>query len=490
METVLLTSAHSFRSNRALARSRSTEHLARLAGNAAALAVAEAVALTVAILLAGGVRQLLLGEATMVVGPAWMVIPIYILVSSYARVLPGWGLGAVEELRRTVLVLAGVFALTMMGLWLVQTNVEGGAVSSRLTLALAGLFATVLVPYARSQAKAVLIRRHLWGVQAVVYGAGVAGAKIVRQLQEESGMGYNPVAVLDDNPDLWGGYLDLVPIIGDTAHVVPDASVAFLCLPSAERERQIELLDGPLSCYRTLVVIPDLFDAPSLWVKPRDIAGVLGLEVSSTLTRVLPRALKRTGDLLVVLALAPFWMPLVALLALAIWLSDRGSPFYAQERVGENGRLFAAHKLRTMVPDAEGVLARALEADPALREEWDTYFKLEKDPRITRVGAFLRRTSLDELPQLFNVLTGEMSLVGPRPLPRYHHDELPERVRTLRDRVRPGITGLWQVSGRSDAGNIGMERWDPYYVRNWSPWLDIVILVRTFRVVLKGSGAY
>jgi lipopolysaccharide/colanic/teichoic acid biosynthesis glycosyltransferase len=183
-------------------------------------------------------------------------------------------------------------------------------------------------------------------------------------------------------------------------------------------------------------------------------------------------------------------MPLVALLALAIWLSDRGSPFYAQERVGENGRLFAAHKLRTMVPDAEGVLARALEADPALREEWDTYFKLEKDPRITRVGAFLRRTSLDELPQLFNVLTGEMSLVGPRPLPRYHHDELPERVRTLRDRVRPGITGLWQVSGRSDAGNIGMERWDPYYVRNWSPWLDIVILVRTFRVVLKGSGAY
>jgi lipopolysaccharide/colanic/teichoic acid biosynthesis glycosyltransferase len=205
---------------------------------------------------------------------------------------------------------------------------------------------------------------------------------------------------------------------------------------------------------------------------------------------VLPRALKRTGDLLVVLALAPFWMPLVALLALAIWLSDRGSPFYAQERVGENGRLFAAHKLRTMVPDAEGVLARALEADPALREEWDTYFKLEKDPRITRVGAFLRRTSLDELPQLFNVLTGEMSLVGPRPLPRYHHDELPERVRTLRDRVRPGITGLWQVSGRSDAGNIGMERWDPYYVRNWSPWLDIVILVRTFRVVLKGSGAY
>ena len=143
-----------------------------------------------------------------------------------------------------------------------------------------------------------------------------------------------------------------------------------------------------------------------------------------------------------------------------------------------------------MVPDADAVLETALAADPALREEWDAHFKLEADPRITRVGRVLRRTSLDELPQLFNVLRGDMSLVGPRPLPQYHHDELPERVRALRERVRPGITGLWQVSGRSDSGTLGMERWDPYYVRNWSLWLDAVILVRTLKVVARGSGAY
>jgi lipopolysaccharide/colanic/teichoic acid biosynthesis glycosyltransferase len=143
-----------------------------------------------------------------------------------------------------------------------------------------------------------------------------------------------------------------------------------------------------------------------------------------------------------------------------------------------------------MHPDAEGILQSRLEDDPELRREWQTNFKLRRDPRITRVGAFLRRTSLDELPQLVNVLRGEMALVGPRPLPAYHYEELPERVRKLRDRVRPGVTGLWQVSGRSEAGHAGMSRWDAYYVRNWSVWLDIVIFVRTIRTVVTGHGAF
>ena len=237
-------------------------------------------------------------------------------------------------------------------------------------------------------------------------------------------------------------------------------------------------------------MIPDLFEAPSLWVRPRDFAGVLGLELTSTLTRRLPRVVKRAVDLAAVLLAAPVWLPLVGAAALAVYLGDRRSPFYAQERIGEGGRPFRTRKLRTMVPNAEAVLTRALASDPALRDEWETTFKLARDPRITRVGALLRRTSLDELTQLFDVLQGTMSLVGPRPLPRYHHEDLPQRVRDLRERVRPGITGLWQVSGRSDAGNVGMERWDPYYVRNWSLWLDAVILVRTVQVVLKGSGAY
>jgi len=491
METVLLTPDLTFARARSLARVGSRVHAGRRLLNAMALVAAEGWALALALLLAGATRQVVTGGEAMNLGMGWLVVPGYIAAAFATRLVPGWGMGAVEELRRGVTVLTGIFALAVVGLWLAKINATGSeAVASRLSMGLAWLFALGLVPLARTTAKAALIRRGWWGVSAVIYGSGQAAARIVRQLQEERGMGYEPVALFTDDPEMSDGYLDTVPVVGDTSRVAPDAAVAFLALPEAERDHQIALLDGPLACYRTVVVVPDLFDAPSLWVRPRDIAGVLGLEVTATLTQHLPSALKRAFDLAVILALAPLWAPLVGLLAALVWLGDRGNPFYGQERIGRFGETFRAWKLRTMVPDAEAVLQRALDADEALRLEWETTFKLERDPRITAVGRLLRRTSLDELPQLWNVLAGEMSLVGPRPLPRYHHDDLPERVRELRERVRPGITGLWQVSGRSDAGNVGMERWDPYYVRNWSLWLDAVILVRTVRVVFRGSGAY
>ena len=490
METVLLTSDRPFSRRRALARASASSHARRRLANAAAVGGADALALAVALLVAGFIRQALTGESGNVFGYAWAVVPVYLALGASVGTLPGWGHGAVEEIRRVVLSLLGAFALTAVGLFLVNANVGQGVASSRLTLGAAGLASLALVPLARWSVKALLVRRDRWGVPAVVYGAGVAGARIVRQLQEERGSGYTPVAVFSDDPEQWGGYLDAIPIVGDTSRVAPEAAVAFLALPEAERDRQIGLLEGPLSCYRTVVVVPDLFEAPSLWVTPRDFAGVLGLELSSTLTRTLPRLVKRAVDLAAVLLAAPLWMPTVAVLAAWVWLSDRESAFYGQERIGEDGERFTALKLRTMVTNGDEVLEAALAADPALRAEWDEHFKLERDPRITTAGRLLRRTSLDELPQLINVLRGDMSLVGPRPLPEYHHRELSERVRSLRERVKPGITGLWQVSGRSDAGNLGMERWDPYYVRNWSLWLDAVILVRTVKVVVYGSGAY
>ena len=474
----------------ALAKVSATAYSRAATSNAFSVGMTETIALTLALLAASYVRAGVTGEAPQLAGPEWAILPIYWIGAQLTELHPGWGLGAVEELRRQVVVVLLTFGLTMVGMWLAQQGDDLLFSTSRLTLGGAGLISLVAVPWCRSVVKRFLISRDLWGVPAVVYGSGQTGAHVVRQLQEERGIGYNPIAVFDDDPERWGEYLDTIPIVGDTSCYALEASVAFMAVPEGSPDERIALLEGPLSCYRTVVVVPDLIDAPSLWVKPRDIAGVLGLEITSALTRTGPRVAKRTFDLVVTVGLAPLWMPIVGLLALAVWLEDRASPFYAQRRVGRARQVFAAHKLRTMVPDAEAVLQRALAADDALRAEWEAFFKLERDPRITRVGAFLRKTSLDELPQLWNVLTGQMSLVGPRPLPLYHHDELAARVRDLRERVRPGITGLWQVSGRSDTGNLGMERWDPYYVRNWSLWLDLVILVRTFRVVLSGSGAY
>ena len=143
-----------------------------------------------------------------------------------------------------------------------------------------------------------------------------------------------------------------------------------------------------------------------------------------------------------------------------------------------------------MVPNAELVLEQALNSNKILMDEWKQSYKLKKDPRITKIGRFLRISSLDEIPQLINVLNGNMSVVGPRPLPIYHHNDLPRYVQNLRTQVKPGITGMWQVSGRSESGTNGMKKWDPYYVRNWSVWLDIVILFRTVKAVFSKKGAY
>ena len=486
METVLLPPEPAYPQQRALAHAQAPTYFLRRAANSAAVSGGEAAAFALALAAAGGLRAWATGEASGSVGLGWSAVAVYAVVSAVAGLLPGWGLGAVEELRRVVLSLGATFGLVLAGIWLGEAD---GA-TSRLTLGLGAAFASVTVPVGRWAVKSALVGRDLWGVPVVVYGAGRAGARVVRQLQEERGIGYLPVAAFDDDPDAWGGHLDTVPVVGPTATVAPEAAVAFLALPEVPVEEQIALLDGPLACYRTVVIVPNLFEAPSLWVTPRDIAGVLGLELTSTLTRPLPRLLKRAADLAAVALTAPLWLPVIAVCAGLVWLEDRAHPFYGQERIGLDGAPFRAWKLRTMCPDADAVLDRALDADPALRAEWESLFKLEHDPRITRVGAVLRQTSLDELPQLVNVFLGEMSLVGPRPLPRYHHEDLPARTRALRERVRPGITGLWQVSGRGDTGTAGMDRWDPYYVRNWSPWLDAVILVRTVRVVAKGSGAY
>jgi len=251
-----------------------------------------------------------------------------------------------------------------------------------------------------------------------------------------------------------------------------------------------KVLDRLLSHYATVVLVPPWPRIPSFWVEPLDLHGILGLTVVNKLLDPRARALKRGLDIVVTVVTAPVWGPLVGILALAVWAADRQPPFYGQPRIGRHGAVFVPWKLRTMVPDADQRLAEQLRADIALRTEWENGFKLRDDPRLTRLGRWLRRWSLDELPQLWNVLKGEMSLVGPRPLPAYHQAQMDADARRLREQVLPGITGLWQVSGRSDCGPEEMARWDIYYVRNWSLSLDLVILAKTLRAVLSGRGAY
>jgi exopolysaccharide production protein ExoY len=194
--------------------------------------------------------------------------------------------------------------------------------------------------------------------------------------------------------------------------------------------------------------------------------------------------LKRIFDILLVLTFAPILLPLVVLLALLVW-RDGSNPFYRQWRVGLDGRAFLMWKLRSMVPDADAQLETHLAANPAARAEWDRSQKLTNDPRITRLGRFLRRTSFDELPQLWNVLKGDMSLVGPRPMMPCQQMLYPG---TAYYRLRPGVTGFWQISSRNRSSFANRAKFDACYERKVSFWTDLRVLLGTVRVVLRCTG--
>lgn len=454
--------------------------------NALIMGLGEAMVVTVSLFLGGVIRFVWKGDPMIA---SWMIylVAAWILGSFSMKMLPGWGLGPVEELRRTVLLLIGVFAGTTAMLFWGKAAHE----TSRFTLTLGFLISLVSVPLIRLQMKRVLINLGLWGAPTVIFTDRHIGPQVINSIQMEPGLGYIPVGVMINDPAYpVGSSIANLPVLGRLTESSGIAHAAIIALPNLSSHETAEMIESCLSQYRRVVIIPDIAEMPSLWVKPRDLVGMLGLEIPSNLLDPFSRFIKRGFDLSMVVATIPLWLPISALLALLIWFEDRANPMFLQDRVGIRGRNFKTWKFRTMHPNAEELLQQSLRDDPDLRSEWEANFKLRNDPRITRIGRFLRRTSLDELPQFINILRGEMSLVGPRPLPRYHHEELPIRARELRERARPGMTGLWQVSGRSEAGHAGMPKWDTYYVRNWSIWLDTVIFVRTIRTVISAKGAY
>jgi len=455
--------------------------------NAISFASADLLAIALAFYLAGILRTNILGGGHMLPEWGWFISGLWVFLSFGFKLTPGWGQGVVDATRKMFLLLTTIFAGTTSALFLTkQTDT-----TSRFTLTAAFVLCIFFLPLGRWFIKKLLLHHNLWGMLVVVYSTTEKAEELLQVLSEGAGMGYVPVGLFLVDAPKGRTRLNDVPILSRDLDPYPLAHAAILVEPATLKDQRPDFTEIASIQYRRVLIVPQLsHHAPSLWVTNRDLGGVLGMEISSNLLDTWSRLLKLASEVLIVLIFLPIVIPLISLLTLLIFLWDLKNPFFVQTRIGQNGTPFRMFKFRTMRQDAEELLQKKLTSDPAFRAAWADGCKVKDDPRITGIGRFLRSTSLDELPQFINVLLGQMALIGPRPLPDYHERELPERIIDLRRRVRPGMTGLWQVSGRSESGNEGFIRWDAYYVRNWSIWLDIVILVRTFFHLLNRKGAY
>jgi len=417
--------------------------------------------------------------------PALFVI-VYVAFGLYAPA----GIDPVEELRRIVLATALVSLVLTAAVFLAKE----GAAYSRGAFLVSGGLTTALLPLARAALRTRLAWKRWWGAPVLIFGAGTAAAAVAESLRRRPQLGFRPVGYLSDAGA--ESRIENLPRLGrlaDAQEIGARLGVkhAIVALPELEKPRLQEILERHTAHFARVTVVSELLGVGSVWVSARDLGGVLGLEIRRNLLNPANRLVKRAADVCLGLAFGLATLPLVA--AAALWIKGKspGPALFRQTREGYAGRPIHIAKLRTMHPDADRILERHLRASPQARREWERFCKLKDDPRvIPGAGRLLRRFSIDELPQLWSVVRGEMSLVGPRPFPAYHLDRFPPEFRALRRRVRPGLTGLWQVDARSDGDLALQQKLDTYYIRNWSIWLDVYILARTFGAVLRGRGAY
>ncbi|MBV6272963.1 undecaprenyl-phosphate galactose phosphotransferase WbaP [Alcaligenaceae bacterium CGII-47] len=355
----------------------------------------------------------------------------------------------------------------------------------------------ILLPVTRFSLKWLLTRLNLWRKQCVIIGSGQNALDTHAALLQERSLGLDvhyfyhvASGTAHDIPATLG-----IPTLHTEnalwAHTDPEDTHYFIAVEYEQaRERDDWIRLTTLQHCRAVSVIPTTRGVP---LNSTDMSfifshDILILRIHENLRKRSARIIKRTFDIVGSVSLMIVLSPLLAYLWLHIY-RDGGQPIYGHERIGRDFRRFKCLKYRSMVLDSQERLQALLANDPAARAEWETSYKLKDDPRVTRIGQFLRRTSLDELPQLWNVLRGDMSLVGPRPVVE---DEL-QRYGEQADyylMIKPGMTGLWQVSGRSDVDYDTRVYFDAWYVKNWSLWHDIAILFKTVRVVLGKDGAY
>lgn len=414
----------------------------------------------------------------------WIVVFMY--EKLYTKRLTFW-----EEVRVLVKSTSISFALVMVAVFVTKKYYP----FSRAILLFAWILSFAALPGFRYAAKLLLLRLGLWRKKVIIIGSREGTAKVIETIVHNPTMGYVVVGCLTDDRAKIGTSVAGVPVLGHFDEIevwksrtgFEDIIVTF---PNIPRDRLIGLLKRWENISDTIRYIPQTGDLITTGIEIENIGKILALAVRKNLHKPWNVAVKSVFEFSLALVLFLLLLPFLAAIAAAVKLDSRGPVFFVQERFGKRGRVIRVIKFRSMYTDAEARLTDYLTAHPEAREEWETFKKIKNgDPRTTRVGRFLRRFSLDELPQLLNVLRGEMSLVGPRPYIREELEEV-KQVKSLLFQVKPGITGLWQTSGRSLVPFSERLDLDEYYIRNWSLWMDVVILLKTLRTTASGKGAF
>jgi Undecaprenyl-phosphate galactose phosphotransferase WbaP len=411
-------------------------------------------------------------------------ILLFLLGYSQFGLYPGFGLGPVETLRRYWLMTCGVFLALAAASFALKIPHQ----YSRMTTGIAIVTALALVPVFRSLTLRLARRWSWWAEPVVIVGAAAGIRRATEILSRRPGLGFRPVGVIE-LPTMAPGAMQVVPTLTNLAESIPrGVRIALVDLREVKAHTAIDRLR---QFFPRVVILRDFDELPVEGVQVRNLGGVLGVEYNNNLLRRGSRIAKRTTDIILGGAGLVLAAPVIVVSAVAIKVLSRGPAFFWQDREGHLGKSIRVPKIRTMLPGADERLNEHLQQDAALQAEWNNGFKLRRDPRIIPVvGRMFRRFSIDELPQLWSVVRGDMSLVGPRPFPHYHLDALSATSRRLRSEVRPGITGLWQVAARGVADIEEQEGYDVYYIRNWSFWLDLYILGKTGWAVISGKGAY
>ncbi len=417
----------------------------------------------------------------------WL-FPLFIILftykSIYKKTFSFW-----DEIKETLKAIVISYIIVILILFTSKKS----STYSRIVITLFTLISIFIVPLLRIYVRKILFKASLLIRKTIIIGSSSTATQVYKALCLEPNLCHCVVGFIDDS--------DVKEINGIKVHRnisavkryisfahITDVIIAKDELDAASVSRIINSIQHKVE---NVIYIPQLknISVYGTEIKYFFSSQIIGFEIKNNLSNPLTYITKRITDYILTIAMLPVVLPLMIVLAVLIKKSSPGPVIYSHKRIGKGGKEFKCYKFRTMYVDADKRLKEILEKDPIKKKEWETYWKLKDDPRVTKIGKFLRKTSLDELPQIFNILKGDMSLVGPRPVIKKEIEDYYKENAYFYFLVPPGITGLWQVSGRSNTSYDYRVSLDSWYVKNWNLWLDIVILFKTIKAVIKREGA-